>query len=69
MFDRNSMSLAGRKGLITGIANDQSIAWGCAKAFRFLGADLAVGSRTRRDRSDSWEEPIGGQTLRGIARL
>ncbi len=42
MFDRNSMSLAGRKGLITGIANDQSIAWGCAKAFRFLGADLAV---------------------------
>ena len=42
MFDRNSVSLAGRKGLITGIANDQSIAWGCAKAFRFLGADLAV---------------------------
>ena len=25
-----------------GIANDQSIAWGCAKAFRALGADLAV---------------------------
>jgi enoyl-[acyl-carrier protein] reductase I len=42
MFDRNSVSLAGRKGLVTGIANDQSIAWGCAKAFRFLGADLAV---------------------------
>lgn len=42
MYDRNSVSLAGRKGLITGIANDQSIAWGCAKAFRFLGADLAV---------------------------
>lgn len=42
MFDRSSVSLAGRKGLITGIANDQSIAWGCAKAFRFLGADLAV---------------------------
>ncbi|MGD9509453.1 MAG: enoyl-ACP reductase FabI [Geminicoccaceae bacterium] len=42
MFDRSCVSLAGRKGLITGIANDQSIAWGCAKAFRFLGADLAV---------------------------
>jgi enoyl-[acyl-carrier protein] reductase I len=42
MFDRSSVSLAGRKGLVTGIANDQSIAWGCAKAFRFLGADLAV---------------------------
>jgi hypothetical protein len=24
----------GKKGLIVGIANDQSIAWGCAKAFR-----------------------------------
>ena len=42
MFDRSVVSLAGRKGLITGIANDQSIAWGCAQAFRFLGADLAV---------------------------
>jgi enoyl-[acyl-carrier protein] reductase I len=42
MFDRSSVSLAGRKGLVTGVANDQSIAWGCAKAFRFLGADLAV---------------------------
>jgi enoyl-[acyl-carrier protein] reductase I len=34
--------LKGRRGLIVGIANDQSIAWGCAKAFRALGADLAV---------------------------
>ena len=32
----------GCKGLIVGIANDQSIAWGCAKAFRALGAELAV---------------------------
>ena len=35
-------SLEGKKGLILGIANDQSIAWGCAKAFRELGADLAI---------------------------
>src|SRR5246127_4478174 len=34
--------LDGKKGLIVGIANDQSIAWGCAKAFRALGAELAV---------------------------
>jgi len=34
--------LAGKRGLIIGIANDQSIAWGCAKAFRALGAELAV---------------------------
>ena len=30
------------KGLIVGLANDQSIAWGCAKAFRAQGADLAI---------------------------
>jgi enoyl-[acyl-carrier protein] reductase I len=36
------LPLAGRKGLVTGIANDQSIAWGCAKAFRRLGADTAI---------------------------
>jgi enoyl-[acyl-carrier protein] reductase I len=34
--------LKGKKGLIVGIANDQSIAWGCAKAFRAFGAELAV---------------------------
>ena len=34
--------LEGKKGLIVGIANDHSIAWGCAKAFRALGCDLAV---------------------------
>ena len=34
--------LAGRKALIVGVANDQSIAYGCAKAFRMAGADLAI---------------------------
>src|SRR5712664_3191153 len=34
--------LSGRKALIVGIANDQSIAYGCAKAFRAAGADLAI---------------------------
>jgi enoyl-[acyl-carrier protein] reductase I len=34
--------LEGKQGLIVGIANDQSIAWGCAKAFRALGAEIAV---------------------------
>lgn len=42
MFTEESVSLKGRRGLVTGIANDQSIAWGCAKAFRWLGAELAV---------------------------
>lgn len=34
--------LTGCKALVVGIANDQSIAYGCAKAFRSVGADLAV---------------------------
>lgn len=34
--------LAGKKGLVVGVANDASIAWGCAKAFRDQGAVLAV---------------------------
>ena len=42
MYDAKMISLQGRKGLVTGIANDRSIAWGCAKAFRWLGAELAV---------------------------
>ena len=34
--------LKGKKALIVGVANDQSIAYGCAKAFHELGADLAI---------------------------
>lgn len=34
--------LEGKKGLIVGIANDKSIAYGCGKAFREAGADLAI---------------------------
>jgi enoyl-[acyl-carrier protein] reductase I len=36
------VDLTGRKALVTGIANDQSIAWGCAQALRLLGVDVAV---------------------------
>lgn len=35
-------SLAGKKGLIVGIANEQSIAYGCAKVMHELGADIAL---------------------------
>ena len=35
-------SLEGQKILVVGVANDQSIAWGCAEAFRRQGADLAI---------------------------
>ena len=33
--------MAGKQGLIMGVANERSIAWGIAKALRAHGADLA----------------------------
>ena len=34
--------LKGKKALVAGIANEHSIAYGCAKAFKQWGADLAI---------------------------
>ena len=42
MSDSIRPILAGNKALVIGIANDSSIAYGCAKAFRAAGADLAI---------------------------
>jgi enoyl-[acyl-carrier protein] reductase I len=36
------MKLQGQKALVVGIANGNSIAWGCAQALRAQGADLAI---------------------------
>ncbi len=36
------VDIFGRRGLVVGIANDSSIAAGCATAFKAAGADLAV---------------------------
>jgi enoyl-[acyl-carrier protein] reductase I len=38
----NLVNLEGKKGLVVGIANTQSIAYGCAKAFHMAGAELAI---------------------------
>jgi enoyl-[acyl-carrier protein] reductase I len=48
--------LEGKKGLIIGIANENSIAWGCAKAFRALGAELAV--TYLNDKARKYVEPL-----------
>ena len=37
-----TLSLQGKRGLIIGVANDQSIAYGCAKAMHDAGATLAL---------------------------
>ena len=34
--------LTGHRALVVGIANDQSIAYGCARAFRTAGAEVAI---------------------------
>jgi enoyl-[acyl-carrier protein] reductase I len=48
--------LKGAKALVVGIANDQSIAYGCAKAFRELGADLAL--TYLNDKAKRFVEPL-----------
>jgi enoyl-[acyl-carrier protein] reductase I len=48
--------LEGKRGLVVGIANEQSIAWGCAKAFRALGAELAVSYLN--DKAKKYVEPL-----------
>ena len=36
------LNLSGKKGLILGVANDQSIAWGCALMAKRMGAEVIV---------------------------
>ena len=38
---KNMQSLAGKRGLVMGVANERSIAWGIAKAMAEAGAELA----------------------------
>ena len=48
--------LTGQKALVIGVANDQSIAYGCAKAFRTVGADVAI--TWLNDRARPHVEPL-----------
>ena len=59
MIPRERVTLEGRRGLVTGIANDQSIAWGCAKAFHALGAEVAV--TYLNDKALPYVEPLARQ--------
>ncbi|URI07278.1 enoyl-ACP reductase FabI [Aquincola tertiaricarbonis] len=52
-------SLQGRKGLVVGIANEHSIAWGCAQAFVAAGAELAV--TWFNDKARPYVEPLARQ--------
>jgi enoyl-[acyl-carrier protein] reductase I len=52
-------SLAGQKALVVGIANQHSIAWGCARALRQQGADLAV--TWLNDKAEPYVRPLAEQ--------
>lgn len=56
--------LKGRKALIVGVANDSSIAYGCAKAFRELGADLAI--TYLNEKSRKFVEPLARELKASI---
>lgn len=53
------MPLNGKKGLVVGMANDQSIAWGCARAFRDQGAELAL--TYQNEKAESYVRPLAEQ--------
>ncbi len=48
--------LAGKKALILGIANDQSIAFGCARAMRKMGAEIAM--TYLNDKTKQYTQPL-----------
>jgi enoyl-[acyl-carrier protein] reductase I len=56
MFDPNLRRLEGKKGLVLGIANENSIAYGCARAFRSFGAELAI--TYLNDKAKPYVEPL-----------
>ena len=49
-------SLAGKNALVIGIANEDSIAFGCARAFRDQGANLAV--TYQNDKAEKYVRPL-----------
>ena len=51
MFD-----MQGKKGLILGVANDRSIAWGCTQLFRALGADVVA--TCLNDKARKYVQPL-----------
>ena len=56
MIDIAQKPLSGKKGLVLGIANEHSLAYGCAKAFRAFGAELAI--TYSRNKAKPYVEPL-----------
>jgi enoyl-[acyl-carrier protein] reductase I len=56
--------LAGKKALVVGVANEDSIAYGCAKAFHSVGADLAIS--WLNEKAKRWVEPLAREVEASI---
>lgn len=59
MIDISKKPLADKKGLVIGIANEHSIAYGCADAFRALGAEVAI--TYLNEKAKPYVEPLARQ--------
>lgn len=51
-----TLPLQGKRGLVVGVANENSIAWGCARALREAGAELAI--TWFNDKARPYVEPL-----------
>ena len=49
-------SLQGKRGLILGVANDHSIAWGCARVAKQMGAEIVA--TCLNDKARTYVEPL-----------
>ncbi|CUW37462.1 Enoyl-[acyl-carrier-protein] reductase [NADH] 1 [Magnetospirillum sp. XM-1] len=58
------LDLRGKKGLVIGIANDQSIAYGCARHCHAYGAELAI--TYLNEKSDKYVRPLAEQMFAPI---
>lgn len=61
---RPLFGLQGKRGLVVGVANDQSIAWGCARALSAAGAELAL--TWLNDKARPHVEPLAQQLQAAI---
>jgi enoyl-[acyl-carrier protein] reductase I len=59
MVDEIRPILTGHRALIVGVANENSIAYGCARAFRQAGAELAI--TWLNDKARAYVEPLADE--------
>ena len=52
----SAFDLQGKKGLVLGLANEHSIAWGCARQAQAMGADVVASCLN--DKARAYVEPL-----------